>query len=88
MAQINVDLPHNLQRIDKLLDDLMSPRFTYMMARGRLAASIRAGKQGDPMARGAQAAMTTSAKEIHRLVMEYRALPMAAIDAKVLHEEG
>ena len=83
----NMGLPRNLQNLDKLLDDLMAPRFTYMMARGRMAASLRAGRQGDAMYRGAHAAMISSAKEIHRLIMEYRALPMAAIGAKVSHEE-
>lgn len=80
-------LPHNLQQIDKLLDDLMAPRFTYMMARGRWRQSLFAGKQGDAMYRGSVTAMRSSAREIHRIIMEYRALSMAALDAKVVHEE-
>lgn len=69
-------LPRNIEQVDKMLDELMAPRFTYMMARGRLAACLRAGKQGDAMYRSAHTAMLNSAKEIHRIVMEYRALPM------------
>jgi len=82
-----VKIPRNIEQIDKMLDELMAPRFTYLMARGRMAACLRVGKQSDAMHRGAHAAMISSAKEIHRIVMEYRALPMAAIDAKVVHEE-
>jgi hypothetical protein len=86
-GSVVVNLPHNLKQIDKMLEELMAPRFTYVMARGRLAACLRAGKQGDAMYRGAHAAMLSSAKEIHRIVMKYRALPMTAIDVKVVHEE-
>lgn len=80
-------LPRNMQQIDKMLDELMAPRFTYMMARGRWKASLRAGRHGDAMYQGAIAAMRSSAKEINSIIMKYRAMPMAAIDAEVIHEE-
>lgn len=82
-----MNLPPEIQQVDKMLNELMAPRFAYLMARGRLAASIRAGKQGDPMYRGAHLTMLRSAKEIHRIVMRYRAMPAAFIDAEVVHEE-
>src|SRR5688500_8048397 len=66
-----IDLPENMKNVDKLLDDLMAPRFSYMMARGRLAACLRAGRQGDAMYRGAHATMLRSALKIDRIVAEY-----------------
>lgn len=83
-----MELPREIQQIDKLTGDLMAPTFSYRMARGRLMASLAAGKQGDPMYRGAHLTMLRSAKKIHNIVMEYRALPAAFIGAEVLHEEG